>query len=174
MADAAELVVATAEVKGGRLFIRNRRAFDEQVAQLREGWQLEVTIKRLRATRSLEQNAFYWGVVVQLLSEHTGYTPDEIHDLLKMKFIPKRMAFADGNGEVVDQYVLGGSTRKMNKLEFGEYIAAIQQWAAEELDLVIPDPNQDEAVVHERADRSSRPKWYRAKRRQEAEVFDGV
>lgn len=135
-----ELIVASAQAKGGKLFIRNRRAFDQQIAQLKEGWQLEVSVKRLRATRSLQQNAYWWGVCVQLVSEHTGYTPEEIHDIAKQMFIPKRLAVQDGNGEIKGEFVVGGSTREMNKLEFGEFIERFRQWAAETLDVVIPDP----------------------------------
>jgi hypothetical protein len=142
MATVSDLVIASAEVKRGRLFIRNRRAFDDQIAQLREGWELEVTVKRQRATRSQQQNRYYWGVVVHLLSDHTGYTPDEIHDFLKAKFIPKRLAVCDGNGVIQDEVVLGGSTRSMNKVQFGEYMESIRQWGAEMLNVVIPDPNE--------------------------------
>lgn len=165
MASVCELVVATATVKSGRLVIRNRRAFDASVSGLRDGWEVELTVKRLRATRSLEQNAYYWGVVVQMLSEHTGYTPEDIHELLKAKFIPKRLAVCDGNGVIQGEFVLAGSTRSMNKLEFGEYMDSVRQWAADALDVVIPDPNQDAPVVHDKSDASSRPTWYRAKRR---------
>ncbi len=141
MASVCDLIVATGAVKDGRLFIRNRRAFDEQVKTMREGWELEICVKRVRATRSLEQNAFYFGVVVHLLSEHTGYTPDEIHEFCKAKFIPRRLVLANRNGEVVDEYVLGSSTRSLTTVEFAEYVSDIQQWAAETLDVVIPDPN---------------------------------
>jgi hypothetical protein len=165
MSAVSDLVVASAEVKGGKLFIRNRRAFDDQIARLNERWELEVTVKRQTTTRSLQANRYYWGVVVAALSEHTGYTPDELHDFLKMKFIPKRLAVCDGNGVVVDELVLGGSTREMNTIEFYDYVESIRMWAAEELGVVTPDPNEDAPVVHERADEASRPKWYRAKRR---------
>ncbi len=165
MAAVNDLVVASATVRDRKLFIRNRRAFDLAVSELREGWELEVTVKRRRAARSLLQNAYYWGVVVEMLSEHTGYTADEIHDFLKAKFIPKRLAVCDGNGVIQDEVVLGGSTREMNKVEFGEYVEAIQIWAAESLDVVIPDPNTEAAVSHVRADAGSRVRWYRAARR---------
>jgi len=147
MASVSDLIVASAQVKSGRLYIRNRREFDAQVERLDSRWELEITVKRQRATRSLQQNAYYWGVVVAMLSEHTGYTPDEIHDFLKTKFIPKRLAFQDGNGVVVEELVLGGSTRSMNTIEFGEYMEDIRRWAAEELDVVIPDPDSDATTV---------------------------
>lgn len=165
MAAVSDLVVGSAEIRGGRLFIRNRKAFDAQVALLREGWELEVTVKRQRSTRSQQANRFYWGVVIQALSEHTGYTPDEMHEFCKMKFIPKRLAVCDGNGVIQDEFVLAGSTRKMNTVDFYEYVDAIRMWAAETLDVVIPDPDEEATVTHERADVASRPKWYRATRR---------
>lgn len=136
-------VVAFGSIKSGKLYVRNRREFDKQIAQMREGCEVEVEVTRRRATRSIQQNAYYWAVAVHLLSEHTGYTPEEVHEFLKAKFIPKKMAIAKGNGEIVDEYVLGGSTRRMNTIEFGEYLETVRRWAAEELDVVIPDPNSE-------------------------------
>ena len=140
MATVSDLVVASAQVKGGRLHIRNRRAFDDQIALLREGWELEVSVKRLRATRSQRFNRYYWGAVVHLLSEHTGYSANEMHDFLKTRFIPKRVAVCDGNGVIQDELVLGGSTREMDNEEFAAYVEEICQWAAETLDVIIPGP----------------------------------
>lgn len=135
-------VVASASVRNGRLLIRNRRLFDQQIAQFREGVEVEIEVTIRRSTRSHQQNRFYWGVVVHLMSEHTGYTPDEVHEFLKMKFIPKRLALADGNGEIRDEFVIGGSTRKMNTVQFGEYLEDCRRFAAETLDCVIPDPEE--------------------------------
>jgi hypothetical protein len=142
MATATELVVGTATVKRGKLFIAHRRLFDQQVAQLDERWQLEVIVKRLRATRSIQSNRYYFGVVLATLSAFTGYTVDELHDLMKMKFIPKSLALCDGNGEVQGEYVLGGSTRQMNTVDFSNYINQVKQFAAEKLDCYIPDADE--------------------------------
>jgi hypothetical protein len=133
-------VSAHGSIKAGRIHIRHRRQFDQQVAQLREGAEIEIEVTIRRATRSLNQNAWYWGVIVEAISDYTGFTPDEVHEFLKAKFIPKRLAIADGNGEVVDEYVLGGSTRKMNTLQFGEFCETVRRWAAETLAIDIPDP----------------------------------
>lgn len=145
MPDARELVSATAAVKNGRLFLRNRREFDRQIAQMNEGWSLEVSVKRQRATRSQQQNAYYWGVVIERLVEQCdfNYTADDMHELLKARFIPKRMAIADGNGEIVAEYVFGGSTRRMNTLEFGDYLRDIKAWALDKLKLEIPEPDAE-------------------------------
>lgn len=169
MAAVTDLVVALAVTKDGRLLIQNRRAFDEAVSRLNPEWQLEVTVKRQRATRSTLQNRYYWGVVIDALVRHCdhNYTPDEMHEICKAKFIPKTLAVCDGNGEVVCEYVFGGSTRRLNTEQFGDYMETIRQWAAESLDLIIPDPdeNYEPVVSHTKVDTASRPTWYRAKRR---------
>jgi len=141
----ADEIHAICEVRNRRLFIQNRRDFDERIARLNPEWELEITVRRLYANRSIQQSRYYWGVVVALLSEYTGFTPDEMHDWLKMKFIPKKLAVCDGNGEVQGEFVMGGSTRKMTTAQFTDYIETIREWAASDLDVQIPDPNEPQA-----------------------------
>lgn len=134
--------VTTGRVEAGKLAIRNRAALSKALHGMKDG-EVLIRIERLSATRSQQQNRWYWGVIVQLLADHTGYTPDEMHELLKAKFIPKRFAVANGNGEIQDELVIGGSSAKLNTVEFGEFCEAIRQWAAGDLGVVIPDPVDD-------------------------------
>lgn len=136
MTAVSDIVVASATVRDGKLFIRNRRAFDVQVAFMQNGWQLELTLQRKRATRSIQANAYYWGVVLHLISDCTGDTPDDLHDYFKRRFNPKPLAIAQEGEDAVT----GGSTRDMNTNQFYEYIERIRQFAAEFLDINIPDP----------------------------------
>jgi len=140
MASVLDEVVGSGYIKAGRLFIRDRREFDRAIAKLRDGWEVEIGIKRRRATRSQQQNAYYWGVIVRILSAHTGYTDDEIHDVLKAKFLPKHLALTDGNGEIKGEFVLGGSTRTLKTDAFAKYCDDIKMWAADDLGVYIPDP----------------------------------
>lgn len=130
---------AFGHINAGKLELDSPRAVASALLSFRDG-PVVITITPKRATRSLSQLAYYWGVVIEHLSEHTGYTPDEIHEFLKAKFIPKRVAICDGNGEIRDDLVIGGSTSKMDKGTFSEYIEAIRGWAAQDLGVVIPDP----------------------------------
>jgi hypothetical protein len=131
-------IVTTGFVKGGRFEMRNRK---DVLAQLRRMKDCEVivTIEPRKAARSQNQNRWYWAQVVGLVAEHTGYSPEEIHEIYKAKFLPHHVDFCDEHGEVVAEFVIGGSTTKLNKVEFGEYCERIRQWAAEELSVVIPD-----------------------------------
>ena len=146
MSAVADLVVATAEVRDGKLFIKGRRAFDEQIQQFKNGVVLELTLQRRRATRSIQANRYYWGVVLHHIADHTGYTPDELHDVMKQMFLPKRLALTDGNGEVKGEFVVGGSSRSLNVNEFYDYVEQIRRWAAETLDLNIPSPDEGMAL----------------------------
>lgn len=141
-------LILPAQLVSGRLKLNRRRL--EDLLKSRRDCELTVTIEKRHATRSVAANAYYWAGVVGTISEHTGYTPDEVHELLKAKFLPKKLALADGNGVVVDELVIGGTTTRLNKPEFGDYIERIRQWAAETLDLVIHDPLPLEQDIDDR------------------------
>lgn len=132
--------VTSGSVTAGKLLVRNRKAFTTAMATFPDG-EVLVTIERARATRSLEQNAWYFGVILKVLSEHTGYGVDELHEYCKQRFNPKRLALVDAHGEIVDSQAIGQSTTKLNKVTFGEYCEQIRQWAASELGCAIPDPD---------------------------------
>ena len=102
---------------------------------------VEVIIRKRRSKRSDRQNAWYWSQILELLSERTGHTPDELHEYCKARFIPKRLAICDGNGVVIDDRVVGGSTTKLNREQMADFCEEIRRWAAEDLGLVIPDPD---------------------------------
>lgn len=135
------LVTASGRIEGGRLKIHNRRLFDAAVAALRDGWEVEIEITRLRATRSQKQNAYYFGKVLPMLNEHTGQSVDTLHDLLKVKFLSRTEIIQDAEGHIVEQVILGRSTRHLNTAEFAQYVDEIRLWAAETLQLDIPDPD---------------------------------
>ena len=88
--------------------------------------------KTKASVRSVQQCRYYFGVCVDLLAAHTGYTPDEMHEALKWKFL---IIHRDGLPDTVP------STAKLTKDQFCEYIEKIQQWAARDMGCVIPDPD---------------------------------
>ena len=130
--------VTTGTIRGGKLKVSNAGQWMHVLQSFPDG-PVVITVAPRRATRSLSQNAFYWAVVVKTISDYTGYSPDETHQALKALHLPKHLAFADGNGEVVGELVIGGSTRTLNNVEFSDFIARVRTWAHETLDLDIPD-----------------------------------
>jgi hypothetical protein len=52
-----------------------------------EGKESEFTARAKRRKRSLSQNSYYWGIVVAMLAEAAGYSPEEMHDALKFELL---------------------------------------------------------------------------------------
>lgn len=132
----ASEVVLTGRIANGKLHVRGWKPFD--------GWkdgEVTIAVRRKRAPRSQPQNAWYWGQILRLLSEHTGYTVDELHDYCKQRFNGTTVCLTDSDGVVVDEQRIGKTTTKLNRVTFGEYCEAIRQWAASDLQVYIPDPD---------------------------------
>lgn len=129
-------------VEGGKLRLRNESLYREVIGAWPDA-EVIVTIAKKHATRSNEQNAWYWSQIVGLVAEHTGYTPEEIHEIYKSKFLPKRLAMLGKNGDLIGEFVVGGSTTTLNRIEFSEYCEAIRAWSREELGVIIPDPDSN-------------------------------
>jgi len=101
-----------------------------------EGKKCTVTVKRFQKNRSSNQNRYYHGVVVKMLAEHCGYTPEEMHGTLKSEFLREK----GKNGMTT----LVRSTADLSTVEFENYLEQIRQWASIEMNLFIPDPNSCE------------------------------
>lgn len=89
-------------------------------------------IYKAKAKRSLNQNSYYWGVVVTILADETGYTIDEVHQELGGMFL---------------RYVKSGkefvrSTATLDTLEFEKYLEQCRKWAWNDLNITIPLPNE--------------------------------
>lgn len=91
-----------------------------------------IEIQKSKQIRSLNQNRYYWGVVVKILSQHTGYTNDETHQELARMFLSY-----ESNGKTFTR-----STTKLNTFDFEKYTEACRVWAKAEMDVYIPLPNE--------------------------------
>ena len=91
-----------------------------------------------RSPRSNNQNRYYWGVIIPILSKETGYTKDEVHELLKAMFISEMVSF--GGKDIR----LPRSTKDLTTVECEEYFNDIRVFASLELSCVIPLPHETE------------------------------
>lgn len=117
--------------KNGEVRIHKKDKFVQFVQGLGDGI-IEITAQKRRRTRSLEQNAYYWAVIIPIVSDWMGENDFEVtHDILKSRFNEKR----NRKGH---KYV--GSTTKMTTTEFMEYLDKIIKWCAEN-SIIIPPAN---------------------------------
>lgn len=92
--------------------------------------------------RSTPQNKYYWSVVVKILSEETGYTTDEIHEIIKYKFLSERKLFREHKGLQTFAWI-AKSTTILDTKEFEELMTKIREWASQVLGIWIPEPNEE-------------------------------
>jgi hypothetical protein len=72
--------------QGGKLKLHNRQAYEEYVYEL-AGKIVSVTVAPRKAARSNQQNRYYWGVVVKLLTESIGMAAEDVHNALKYHYL---------------------------------------------------------------------------------------
>lgn len=137
-------------VKEGKIALPRKRLHTEVVGTF-EGHSIEVIFQRKRNRRSSPQNRYYWSVVIPFvlrafidlghreLQEGNKHHHEMIHEVLKDRFLDNGIELSDADGQVIDG---PSSTTRCTTTEFMDYLAQIQQWAAESLNTVIPDPNE--------------------------------
>lgn len=96
--------------------------------------------------RSNPQNSYYWSVVIGLISEHTGFTPEETHEILKHKFLRITLWIPKKDG-VKEMSVITKTTTKLTTKAFEEYLSQIRIWASQDLGCFIPSPNESLEVI---------------------------
>lgn len=124
-----------AKVEKNKLHFANIERLNMDVTRYNDKT-VEVTIKEYKPKRSNQLNQYYWGVVVKIISDYTGYTKEETHELLKQTFLKKKVLIED------TWYDTTESTTKMNNKEMLEFIEEVKQWAAQTLYVYIPDPHE--------------------------------
>lgn len=95
-----------------------------------EGEVVEVEIKTRKKNRSVQQNSYYWGVVLKTISDYTGYETEDLHNHFKYHFLKKKV----GN---LDTFK---STTMLDSREFSDYIDKIIRFSSQVLGLAIPSP----------------------------------
>jgi hypothetical protein len=122
--------------------LANAHAFLDRLPE-NKSWRVE--IKEARKERSGDQNAALWGVAYPVLSEATGYTPDELHDAFCRRF------FGTVEREVMGQLVTrprrttttneAGERDVISTAEFSRFYDQVQQIGAMAgVDVPSPDP----------------------------------
>ena len=112
---------------------------------------LVVRIEPEEKKRTQRQNRYLWGVVYKYLVDNDpGYFCNEeterllkgrgiamneiVHEFCKAQFLPP-LELAIGGGMKIPK-----SPAKLNRQEFNDYVENIRRWAANELQVFIPDP----------------------------------
>ena len=123
-------------VTGGKL----QRNVSQQIVDLLPSYEskrVEITIQRLKSTRSVQQNRLWW-LYINIISKDLGYTKDECHEILKYKLL-KREKVDEKTGEIFEYL---GSTTSLGKSEFADLVNELIRFCAETLGIVLPLPSE--------------------------------
>jgi len=101
------------------------------------GRAVTVRFERPRSTRSLKQNAYYWGVVLTMIASETGNNTEDLHAVYKDMLLPRKFVKL-GKKEIE----VRRTTTDLNPTEFNAYIEAVVAHAAQELGIRIPQPGE--------------------------------
>lgn len=129
----------------GALRIYNRPLFEEEVRAMSREKDLAVTVevKPKKRFRSDVQNAYYWGVVVAMIADRLRELGHDVDRDLAHEFLKGRFLFSEltdpSTGEVMR---IPRKTSELATGEFMDYLEHVKQFAAETLDIYIPDPNE--------------------------------
>lgn len=123
----AKTLIFTKE--GGRVDLGR---LDALVGTLSNG-EYVLTITKRRERRTLSQNALLW-MWLRCIAEDTGNTTDDLYDVFCSKFLRKRV---EVNGDVVE---CCKTSSQLNTAEMTTFLDNIQVYAASELGITLPNP----------------------------------
>jgi hypothetical protein len=125
-------VTILGKVQNGKFLPVNPNLCEIRMSEL-EGQMVLATFEKNKVKRSTPQNQYYWGVVLSIFSDATGYTKDEAHDFFRAKFL------SGPNDSLIFKIC---STAKLSKEEMGQYIDSIIRFCAENGICQIPSPEE--------------------------------
>lgn len=124
----------------GKLYIDDTEGFRNWLKGLGPG-DLEIVVRQHKLTRSDRQNRYMWGVVYEMISEHTGMTPTAIHEYLKTEFLTEKHIMKM-KGDYVVEVDVPRSSSVLKTNEFEDYLSKVRQWASQELGIYVPLPHE--------------------------------
>ena len=113
----------------------DKRKVIDYVEKLPEGKPYTVEIKVKRKQRSMDQNRLYWMWLKCIMNE-TGEHKDRLHEFFKQHFlgVDERWVFDRW------QVAVPRSTTELDTKQMTDYLDRVQQFAATELGIVLPNP----------------------------------
>ena len=125
----------------------------KQVAAVFPDCDIEVTFRRKRKRRSIQENNYYWGCIVAAFlaafrdfDPEMGWTAEMVHEELKRRFLPRVREWGQTilpTGEIVDEPM---TTTKLTTVEAEDYYEHCRKWGAQDLDIIIPLPNEQMSI----------------------------
>ena len=138
----AKQVIINTRIEGGK-FRRNNRLIKHAIQEF-EGKEIEIIFKRKYKQRSLQQNKFYWSILLEffqgLFLESWGEikSKEEIHEILKFTCNYEEK-INPATGEIIR---IAKSTTELTTSGWMDYELQLKQFALDYFNAVLPTPDQ--------------------------------
>lgn len=96
----------------------------KQIGELDLSKAWEVEVKPFAFNRSVQQNRRYWKLI-QELGSYLGYDENEMHELMKYKFLSYKQEMLG------DEMVVVPSTSKLTIKDFVDYLSKVERFASD-------------------------------------------
>lgn len=118
------------KIENGKLQLEHPDQFKQFAASMKG--EIQLTLENKKRSRSLNQNNYYWGVIIPILCDYLGYNPEEMHEAIKWQFLR------------IDHEKVPSvkSSTDLSTVEWEDLMSRIRQWASIEFALYIPEPNE--------------------------------
>jgi len=118
----------------GTFHLHREKDFKKSTA----GWRGNTIVKfELGTKRDLAFSNYYFGAM-GYLSDQTGYTKDELHEMNKQDFLSHPVNIVDKKTGEITERMVAGSTANLSTSEFAEFLERVRRgWA--ERGYPIPD-----------------------------------
>lgn len=140
------------KVEGQKIKFDDPKTFMQVIKEL-EGEQVEVVVKKYKPykQRTEPENNYYWGGIVTPLAEYLGYTIDEMHEILKFKFLGTKDQKTAKDGRIVTLY-RAGSTASLSTIKFEEMMSKIRSWSSLEFGVYLLSPDEFNSKINYETD----------------------
>ncbi len=98
-----------------------------------EGRIWDISIRPYQARRSVDANKRLWSLH-KLAADETGHSVDELHELCKAMFLPRKEIEVAGEKREVC-----GSSAKLNKKDFRDFMERVEAFYIEKLGVFLGD-----------------------------------
>tara|TARA_R100001530_G_scaffold85454_1_gene59569 strand:- start:208 stop:588 length:381 start_codon:yes stop_codon:yes gene_type:complete len=116
----------------GTIIFDDKAKFLNDIAKFDDGVKVIVEVREAKDIRTNAQNRLWWKWI-ELIADETGNEKQEIHSILKYKFLLKE--------EIIDGELHQGlkSTTTLTKEEFGKLTQEVFYWANDTLNINLPN-----------------------------------
>ena len=118
-------------IKNQKLILNNKDQFNKLWVEL-EGKEVVIKIIERNNRRTNDQNSLFWNWI-KILSDYTGYTKEEMKEMISYKFLKRERVDHEGYTET---YLKGTST--LSKKEFNELMNEVSIWSNTTLNITLP------------------------------------